>query len=145
MTVFADPLSVTIPDPDHSVGEALPPDSVSRHATKCSWLRTWKRATRFESSVPARRRAGNAMPTKKKPRAARVREPDAQRDTMRPEYDFSKGVRGKYAARFPHGSIVITLDPDVAAAYPSAAAANEALRSLIRATTKPPRGRRRSA
>lgn len=33
---------------------------------------------------------------------------------MRPEYDFSSGVRGKYASRFPEGCTVVVLDPDVA-------------------------------
>ena len=77
------------------------------------------------------------MTTKKKASAAKVREADPDRDTMRAEYNFSKGVRGKYASRYPHGSIVVTLDPDVAAAYPSAAAVNEALRDLIRGSPNP--------
>jgi hypothetical protein len=33
---------------------------------------------------------------------------------LRPQYDFSKGVRGKYASRFREGSNVVVLDPDVA-------------------------------
>ena len=41
-------------------------------------------------------------------------------DPLREEYDFSKGVRGKYAARYAEGSNVVVLDPDVAAAYPTA-------------------------
>jgi hypothetical protein len=35
-------------------------------------------------------------------------------DTMRPEYDFSKGVRGKHAARYADGTNVVILEPDVA-------------------------------
>lgn len=50
------------------------------------------------------------------------------RDEMRAEYDFSKGVRGKYAARYQEGSNVVVLDPDVAAAFPDAKAVNDALR-----------------
>jgi hypothetical protein len=84
------------------------------------------------------------MTTKKKASAAKVRESDPS-DDMRPEYDFRKGVRGKYASRYPHGSIVVTLDPDVAAAYPSAAAVNQALRDLIRGAPTPTPRRRRSA
>jgi len=34
-------------------------------------------------------------------------EPDADEDTMRPEYDFSDGVRGVTAARFAQGSNVV--------------------------------------
>ena len=49
---------------------------------------------------------------------------------MRDEYDFSKGVRGKYAGRFAEGSNVIVLDPDVAAVFGDGKAVNEALRLL---------------
>ena len=38
----------------------------------------------------------------------------ADKDQMRAEYDFSKGIRGKYARRFAAGTNVIVLDPDVA-------------------------------
>ena len=53
------------------------------------------------------------------------------RDTMRPEYDFSKGVRNKYAARLKPGSLLVVLDPDVAAAFGDAKAVNNALRALL--------------
>ena len=43
---------------------------------------------------------------------------------MRPEYDFSSGVRGKYASRFPEGSNVIVLDPDVAEIFEDSEAVN---------------------
>jgi hypothetical protein len=36
---------------------------------------------------------------------------------MRAEYDFSKGVRGKYADRFAKGTNIVVLDPDVAAVF----------------------------
>ena len=49
---------------------------------------------------------------------------------MREEYDFSAGVRGKYAARFAEGSNVIVLDPDVAAVFRDPRAVNNALRLL---------------
>jgi hypothetical protein len=32
------------------------------------------------------------------------------------EYDFSKGVRGKYGQRYVRGSNVVVLEPDVAKA-----------------------------
>ena len=57
----------------------------------------------------------------------KVREPE-----MRDEYDFSEGVRGKYASRFAEGSNVIVLDPDVAEVFGDARAVNEALRLLAR-------------
>jgi hypothetical protein len=46
-------------------------------------------------------------------------------DTMRDEYDFSGGVRGKYASRFARGSNVVVLKPDVAEAFPTARVAPE--------------------
>ena len=51
---------------------------------------------------------------------------------MREEYDFSAGVRGKYAGRFAEGSNVIVLDPDVAEVFGDGKAVNEALRLLAR-------------
>ena len=54
-----------------------------------------------------------------------------------PEYDFSSmkgGVRGKYAARLKKGSNLVLLEPDVASAFPTDAAANEALRAVLKAS-----------
>ncbi len=54
---------------------------------------------------------------------------------MRAEYDFdySRAVRGKYYRRLlKEGANVVVLDPDVAKAFRSSAAVNEALRSLLR-------------
>jgi len=47
-----------------------------------------------------------------------------------PEYDFSRARPNKYAARYAKGSVVVTLDPDVAAVFPGAREANDALRAL---------------
>jgi len=78
-----------------------------------------------------------------------------ERDEMRPEYDFdySTAVRGKYYRRLmKEGANVVVLEPDVAKAFRSSAAVNDALRSLLevsevtrRLTTRSsgrPRGRR---
>jgi hypothetical protein len=46
------------------------------------------------------------------------------------EYDFSQGVRGKYARRYAQGTNVVVLEPDVAKAFPNAEAVNSSLRSL---------------
>ena len=51
---------------------------------------------------------------------------------MRDEYDFSRGKRGKYAARFAKGSNVVVLDPEVAEVFPDAEAVNQALKVLAR-------------
>jgi len=56
-----------------------------------------------------------------------------QDDEMRAEYDFTNAVRGKYANRFPKDVVMVTLAPDVAAAFPDADSVNEALRVLLKA------------
>jgi hypothetical protein len=58
-------------------------------------------------------------------------------DDLRPEYDFASlggGVRGKYARRFGVATNLVLLEPDLAAAFPSDAAVNEALRTVVRAS-----------
>ncbi len=55
---------------------------------------------------------------------------DDQKDEMREQYDFSGGVRGKYAARYAEGSNVVILDPDVAEHFRTAEDVNKALREL---------------
>ncbi|MFB3892074.1 MAG: hypothetical protein ACE15C_08640 [Phycisphaerae bacterium] len=57
---------------------------------------------------------------------------EAKLEEMRPEYDFSGGVRGKYARRCAEGANVVLLDPDVSEVFPDARAVNEALRTLVR-------------
>ena len=47
------------------------------------------------------------------------------------EYDFSQGVRGKYAKRYAEGTNVVVLAPDVAAVFPDAESVNDALRALV--------------
>jgi len=64
-------------------------------------------------------------------------------DDLRPEYDFASmkgGVRGKYVARLRKGSNLVLLEPEVAAAFPSAEAVNEALRGVLN-TTRAVRGK----
>lgn len=51
-------------------------------------------------------------------------------DEILPEYDFSRARPNKYASRYAAGSIVVVLEPDVAAVFPSAGEVNEALRAL---------------
>ena len=52
------------------------------------------------------------------------------RDDMRPEYDFSGGVRGRFYKEYMKGTNVVVLDPDVAEMFPDSATVNEALRLL---------------
>ena len=58
-------------------------------------------------------------------------EPNTERDAeMLDEYDFSGGVRGKYVDRFPKGSNVVVLEPDVAQVFTDSESVNQALRAL---------------
>ncbi|HTW43971.1 MAG TPA: hypothetical protein VMD58_00375 [Acidobacteriaceae bacterium] len=53
------------------------------------------------------------------------------RDEMKPEYDFSGGVRGKYAKRYAEGTNIIVLEPDLARAFPNSESVNHALRLFV--------------
>jgi len=50
---------------------------------------------------------------------------------MLEEYDFSQGVRGKYARKYAKGTNVVVIDPDIVKYFPDHATVNEALRSLL--------------
>jgi len=56
-------------------------------------------------------------------------------DDLRPEYDLSEllkhGIKGKYAMCYKSGTNLVLLDPDVAKAFPSEKAVNDALRLAI--------------
>jgi len=56
---------------------------------------------------------------------------------LRAEYDFTGGVRGKYAARMKQGSVVVILEPDVAAKFATSKDVNKALRSVLGASKSP--------
>ena len=49
---------------------------------------------------------------------------------MLEEYDFSKGVQGKYSKRYSEGTNVVVIEPDVAKIFPDHDSVNQALRSL---------------
>jgi len=59
-------------------------------------------------------------------------------DNLRPEYDLGdllkSGVQGKYAGRYREGTNIVLLDGDVAEAFPTDEAVNEALRLVIKLT-----------
>ncbi len=81
-------------------------------------------------------------------------EPDE--DGMLPEYDFSKGVRGKHAAKMRNGvnitiyapdektiqelrkerKMLVQIEPDVAKHFANAGAVNSALRHILAAVSK---------
>lgn len=60
---------------------------------------------------------------------------DRNADELRPEYDLTSlqgGVQGKYYTRATAGTTLVLLAADVAEAFPTGRAVNQALRSLLR-------------
>jgi hypothetical protein len=81
---------------------------------------------------------------KAKPRDEKVKVED-----LRPEYDLARllrnGVQGKYATRYREGTNLVRLAPDIARAFPTEEAVNEALRLVIQLTKLPTGGKRTPA
>ena len=64
----------------------------------------------------------------------------ANPDDLRPEYrprDFGLGVRGKHLESYRSGTNLVLLHPDVAKAFPTDEAVNDALRSFMNAAEGP--------
>lgn len=55
-----------------------------------------------------------------------------EQDTMREEYDFSSGVRGKHSEAYRQGTNLVRLDPDVAEIFKDSATVNAVLRMLAK-------------
>ncbi len=58
-------------------------------------------------------------------------------DDMRPEYDFASmkgGIRGKYARRARESTNIVLIEPEVAEAFPTERAVNEALKGVLNTT-----------
>jgi hypothetical protein len=58
-------------------------------------------------------------------------------DEMRAEYDFASmkgGVRGKYVRRARAGTNIVLIEPEVADAFPTERAVNEALKGVLNTT-----------
>jgi hypothetical protein len=73
-----------------------------------------------------------SRPARGRPAAgvARRRGAAGDPDEVAPEYDFRGARPNPYAARYAAGATAVVLDPDVAAAFPSAARVNEVLRAV---------------
>ena len=56
---------------------------------------------------------------------------NVEENEMLPEYDFSEGVRGKYARRYAEGTNIVVLSPDLARFFPDSESVNRALRALV--------------
>jgi hypothetical protein len=142
--VFGDPLGRFVTDPRHSGEE-------DRFVLLGIWrekrLLTVMFVDRGEtiriiSARPATQRGGERM---KKTRSKGDVKTQVSADEILPEYDFRKSQRNPYASRYAAGSSVVVLEPDVAAAFPTAGEANEALRALAALIHKHRRVRSRSS
>ena len=120
-TVFADPLSITISDPDHSMAEMRFVDiGLSYRGRLLVVSFAESEPTESASSARDSRLEMNDDNMKK-----RVKTKARVSNRMRPEYDFSEGVRGKHAARYASGTNVVVLAPDVSSQFPTADDVNE--------------------
>jgi hypothetical protein len=72
---------------------------------------------------------------------AGIKAQPARDEEMLAEYDFSRGVRGKYAKRMAEGSNLIVLSPDVAEFFPDSESVNVPLRSIADIARKTSRNR----
>jgi uncharacterized DUF497 family protein len=119
-TIFDDPLSTTFPDTDHSVGE--------------------RRFLIIGMSAPGRILVVSNTETGDTIRIINDFMKKRNRvfvDDMRPEYDFASmkgGVRGKYARRARARTNIVLIEPDVADAFPTEKAVNEALKGVLNTT-----------
>ncbi len=63
-----------------------------------------------------------------------------KKQAMRGEYDFSKGVRGKYARQYAEGANIVAIDPDLSDVFADSKSVNQALRAIakiVRSNARP--------
>jgi len=89
-----------------------------------------RRLDAYELDKNAGRPASEVVADMKKGKRSKGKE-------LRREYkrsDFPRGfVRGKYASRVRAGSNIVRLDPEIASAFPTSEAVNEALSGVLKA------------
>jgi uncharacterized DUF497 family protein len=139
VTAFGDPLSMTIPDPLHSESEerfVL----IGLSANRRLWLLFTPSAatTKYESSALGSPAVENGLSMKKASKSSRSRKASRQEsdDEMLPEYDFSTGVRNKYAERYAEGTNLVLLEPDLAEQFPDSESVSRALRAYLKSRAK---------
>ncbi len=110
-----------------------------RTKTGCWLLLTPSVATTLESLALGSPPVENGRSMKKVTKSTRVKRASSRRnddDEMRSEYDFSGGVRGKYAKRYAEGTNLILLEPDLAAEFPDSRSVSRALRAYLKSKSK---------
>lgn len=98
MTVFNDPFELTVPDPDHSIGDGR---FVSVGESEAGRLLVVSCTERTRGGIriicAGRRHERNDGSMNGKPEG----------DALRPEYDFSGGVRGKHYRAYRRGTTIV--------------------------------------
>ena len=126
-TVFADLLSITIPDPDHSKNEERwVIMGLSNRQRLLVVVHTEEAETIRIISV----RRAEAYGGQTALSGGNMKKGTRKDNEMRKRYDFTGGVRGKYAHRYAEGTNVVVLDPDVAQFFPNRQTVNETLRAV---------------
>ncbi len=119
-----DPLSITISDPDRIVDEErFLIVGVSGKGGCWLWFILLE-TSEFGSSVPDLRPGMKDATVKKS--VSKRKAPE-----MRADYDFSGGVRGKYAEKYERGTNVVLIDAELTDAFPDSKSVNDALRALV--------------
>jgi len=126
--VFADPFAVTFDDLDHSAAELR---EITYGSTAFNEVLVVSHTTRNDKiRIISARHA-----TKAERRNYMNKKTDEIRDDddLRPEYDFdfTKGVRGKYYTPKNSTTVLMRIDPDVAGYFQTAEQLNAALRTLM--------------
>jgi uncharacterized protein len=122
-TVFADGLSLTILDPDHSEDEER--SIIIGQSNRGRLLVVIHSESENSVRIISARRAESAS-------GRGMKRHDRNGDEMRSYYDFSAGVRGKYTKRYAEGTNIVVLDPDVTNVFKDAESVNETLRAVAR-------------
>lgn len=73
---------------------------------------------------------------KSKAAATRARQEDPTPDDVLDEYDFTNARKNPYAARVSAGGMVVVIDADLTAVFPTSEAVNEALRMIAAAAAR---------
>lgn len=145
VTAFADPFALLLLDPSHSVEEERYLALGRSDLGPASLLYLSLSVLREPVSVAPDSLLVASSANMKKPRAGSRPRLDPDRDTMRPEYDFSTAARGAIATRYREGTNIVVVDPAVRDVFPDSNSVKEALRALapvLRRQRKSPSQRR---
>ncbi len=122
ISVFFDPLSLTVADQSHSGEEnRFIITGFSERNRQIVVVHT-DRGGKYELSAQDRQH---------RTREENMNEKQNEEIEMLDEYDFTGGVRGKYVERLANRKNIIVLEPDVAEVFTDSESVNQALRGLL--------------